>query len=268
MTEIGKRIRIDRIMNRNTKRMVIIPMDHGIVMGPVEGLRDTREAINKVAEGGANAVLLHKGIIRAGYRGYGRDIGLVMHLSGSTALGPDPDNKVLVANVEEAIKFGADAVSIQVNVGSDTEQEQLEILGGISRACEEWGMPLLAMMYPRGRKIKDQYDVEVVKHAARIGAELGADVVKTNYTGSPETFREVVEGCPVPVVIAGGPKTETDEEFCRMVYDSMQAGGAGVAAGRNVFQHRNPTTMVEAISAIVHKGASVKEALRIVGESR
>ncbi len=268
MTEIGKRIRMDRIRSRETQRMVVIPMDHGIAMGPVEGLRDMREAINKVAEGGANAVLLHKGIIRAGYRGYGRDIGLVMHLSASTSLGPDPDNKVLVASVEEAIRFGADAVSIHINVGSDTEPEQLETMGCIARTCEEWGMPLLAMMYPRGKRIKDQFDVDKVKHAARIGAELGADVVKTNYTGSPESFKEVVAGCPVPVVIAGGPKTETDEEFCRMVYDSVQAGGAGAAAGRNVFQHRDPTAMVRAVSAIVHKGASVEEALKIVGGSR
>lgn len=268
MTEIGKRIRMERIMDRITKRMVIIPMDHGITMGPIKGLGDMKTIINQVAEGGANAVLLHKGIIRAGFRGYGRDIGLVMHLSASTSLGPDPDNKVLVAEVDEAIKLGADAVSIHINVGSDTETEQLRILGSTARTCEDWGMPLLAMMYPRGKKIKDQFDVEAVKHAARIGAELGADVVKTNYTGSPESFKEVVRGCPVPVVMAGGPKTETDEEFCRMVYDSIQAGGVGVAAGRNVFQHRNPTAMVKAISAIVHKGAEVEEGLKLIGGTR
>lgn len=265
MTEIGKRIRMERIMNRETRKMVVIPMDHGLSMGPVKGLYDMRETINRVADGGANAVLMHKGIIRAGFRGYGRDIGLAMHLSGSTDLGPDPSYKVLVAEVEEAIKLGADAVSIHINVGSDTESEQLRVLGSTARKCDEWGMPLLAMMYPRGKKIKSQYDVEAVKHAARIGAELGADVVKTNYTGSPESFKEVVRGCPVPVVIAGGPKTETDEEFCRMVYDSIQAGASGVAAGRNVFQHENPTAMVKAISAIVHKGASVEQALKIIG---
>jgi len=262
MTEIGKRIRIDRIMNRNTRRTVIIPMDHGITIGPVKGLHDMREAVNKVAEGGANAVLLHKGIIRAGYRGYGRDIGLIMHLSGSTALGPDPDNKVPVAEVEEAIKLGADAVSIHINVGSETEPEQLKSLGLTAKICEEWGMPLLAMMYPRGKKIADQYNVEYVKHAARIGAELGADIIKTNYTGSLDTFKEVIRGCPVPVVMAGGPKTETDEEFCRMVYDSVQAGGAGVAAGRNVFQHERPTEMVRVICGIVHEGLDVKTALK------
>lgn len=261
MTEIGKRIRLDRIMNRNTRRTVIIPMDHGLTLGPIKGLQDMRTIVNQVAEGGANAVLLHKGIIRAGYRGYGKDIGLIMHLSGSSSLGPDPDNKVLVADVIEAIKFGADAVSVHINVGSKTEPEQLKTLGTVAKICEDWGMPLLAMMYPRGEKIKNQFDVDVVKHAARIGAELGADIVKTNYTGSPETFREVVKGCPVPVVMAGGPKTKTDEEFCQMVYDSVKAGGSGIAAGRNVFQHQKPASMVRVLCGIVHEGLDVKNAL-------
>jgi len=261
LTEIGKRIRIDRIMNRETRRTVIIPMDHGLTLGPIRGLQDMKSAVNQVAEGGANAVLLHKGIIRAGYRGYGKDIGLIMHLSGSTVLGPDPNDKVLVADVIEAIKMGADAVSVHINVGSKTEPEQLKILGAVARTCEDWGMPLLAMVYPRGESIKDPYDVDVVKHAARVGAELGADIVKTNYTGSEETFREVVKGCPVPVVMAGGPKTKTEEEFCQMVYGSIRAGGAGVAAGRNVFQHEYPAKMVRVLCGIVHEGLDAKAAL-------
>ena len=261
MTEIGKRIRMDRVMNRDTRRTVIIPMDHGLTVGPIKGLQDMRTTVNQVAEGGANAVLLHKGIIRAGYRGYGKDIGLIMHLSGSTALGPDPDDKVSVADVIEAIKMGADAVSIHINVGSKTEPEQLKVLGQTAKICEEWGMPLLAMVYPRGEKIKNEYEVEAVKHVARIGAELGADVVKTNYTGSMETFSEVVKGCPVPVVMAGGPKTETDEEFCQMVYDSVQAGGAGAATGRNVFQHKNPAKMIRVLCGIIHEDLDAKAAL-------
>ena len=261
MTKIGKQIRIDRIMNRNTKRTVIVPMDHGITLGPIKGLHDMKGIVNQVAEGGANAVLLNKGMIIAGYRGYGMDIGLILHLSGSTILGPDPNDKVLVAEVEEAIKLGADAVSIHINVGSQTEPQQLKILGYTVKTCEEWGIPLLAMMYPRGGKIKNQFDIEVVKHAARIGAELGADIVKTNYTGNPDTFREVIKGCPVPVVMAGGPKTKTDEEFCNMVYDSIQVGGAGIAAGRNVFQHEHPTKMVKVLCGIVQEGLDVKTAL-------
>ncbi|MFW6110697.1 MAG: 2-amino-3,7-dideoxy-D-threo-hept-6-ulosonate synthase [Thermoproteota archaeon] len=261
MPEIGKSIRLDRIMNRETGTTVIVPMDHGLSVGPIKGLEDMKTAVNKIAEGGANAVLEHKGIIRTGYRGYGKDIGLILHLSGSTALGPDPNDKVLVAHVFEAIKLGADAVSVHINVGSETEPTQLRVLGEVSRTCAEWGMPLLAMMYPRGKKIENQYDVDLVKHAARIGVELGADIIKTNYTGSEESFREVVQGCPVPVVMAGGPKTETQEEFCQMVYDSIQAGGAGVAAGRNVFQHRSPTDMVKVLCGIVHEGLDVKAAV-------
>jgi len=261
MTEVGKRIRIDRIVNRDTRRTVIIPMDHGITVGPIKGLDDMKSIVNQVAEGGANAVLLHKGIIRAGYRGYGRDIGLIMHLSASTALGPDPNAKVQVADVTEALRLGADAISVHVNVGSKTEPEQIEFLGQTAKVCEDWGMPLLAMMYPRGEKIQNEYDVEVVKHAARIGAELGADIVKTNYTGSEDTFRDVVKGCLVPVVMAGGPKTKTDEEFCQMVYSSIRAGGSGVAAGRNVFQHRNPTKMIKVLCGITHEGLDVKAAL-------
>jgi len=263
--EVGKKIRIDRIMDRKTKKIVIIPMDHGLTVGPIKGLEDMSKIINQIAEGGATAVLLHKGIINAGYRGYGKDIGLIMHMSGSTSLGPDPNNKVLVADVEEGIKLGADAVSIHINVGSDTEAEQLKALGEIAEICNEWGMPLLAMMYPRGAKIKNQYDVEVVKHAARLGAELGADIIKTNYTGSMETFKEVVNGCPVPVVMAGGPKTETEKEFLQMVQNSVKAGGAGVASGRNVFQHKNPTKMVSAIREIVINGGTVEKAMKILG---
>jgi fructose-bisphosphate aldolase/2-amino-3,7-dideoxy-D-threo-hept-6-ulosonate synthase len=261
MSEIGKRIRLDRIMNRNTQRTVIVPLDHGVSIGPVAGLLDMRNIVNQIAEGGANAVLEHKGIIRAGYRGFGKDIGLILHLSASTSLGPDPDCKVQVATVEEAVKLGADAVSLHVNMGSETEAEQLETLGRNSKVCEEWGMPLVAMMYPRGPKIPNQCDMTLVMHAARVGAELGADIIKTNYTGSVDSFKEVVKGCGVPVVMAGGPKAKTDKEFCEMVYGSIMAGGAGVAAGRNVFQHENPTKMVRVLCGIVHENLDPETAL-------
>ncbi len=260
---LGKKIRIERIINRETGNTVIVPMDHGVSMGPIEGLTDLPKTINAVAEGGANAVVLHKGIVAFGHRGYGRDIGLILHLSASTSLAPDPNEKVLVCTVEEAIKLGADAVSIHVNVGSKTEAEQLKALGEISKICSEWGMPLLAMMYPRGDGI-NQYDEKAVALAARVGAELGADIVKTNYTGSVESFRKVVKGCPVPVVVAGGPKMGSEEELLRMVRDAMDAGARGVAIGRNIFQANDPTKMTRAVSLIVHKNASVEEALEVL----
>ncbi|MHC1635228.1 MAG: 2-amino-3,7-dideoxy-D-threo-hept-6-ulosonate synthase [Candidatus Methanospirareceae archaeon] len=264
MTDIGKRIRLERIVDRKSGRTVIVPMDHGVTSGPIEGLIDMKKAVDAVAEGGANAVLLHKGIVIAGHRGYGKDIGLIIHLSASTSLGPDPLNKVMVTTVEEAIRLGADAVSLHVNVGADNEAEMLYLLGETARECGKWGLPFLAMMYPRGKKIKDEHDVEMVKHAARVGAELGADIVKTNYTGDPDSFKEVVRSCPVPVVIAGGPKMSTDEEVLRMVEEAISAGAAGVSIGRNIFQHKDPTKMTKAIAMIVHEGASAKEAGEIL----
>lgn len=262
MSEIGKQIRIERIINRDTKRTVIVPMDHGVSVGPIQGLVNMPEAVNKVAEGGANAVILHKGIVRYGHRGYGKDIGLILHLSGSTKFSPDPNNKVLVASVKEAIKLGADAVSVHINIGAEDEADMLRKLGKIAEECAEYGMPLLAMMYPRGKKIPSEHDVEAVKIAARVGAELGADIVKTNYTGDIDSFKEVVKGCPVPVVIAGGPKAKTTEQVLQMVYDAIQAGAAGTSIGRNIFQHDDPTKMTRAIAKIVHENATVEEALK------
>ncbi|KAF5415018.1 MAG: 2-amino-3,7-dideoxy-D-threo-hept-6-ulosonate synthase [Candidatus Methanophagaceae archaeon] len=258
---IGKRIRLERIVDRNSGRSVVVPMDHGVTVGPIYGLTDMKQAVNAIAEGGANAVLVHKGIVIAGHRGYGKDIGLILHLSASTMLGPDPLDKVMVATVEEAIKMGADAVSMHVNVGAETEAGMLEALGETAMVCEEWGMPLLAMMYPRGEKVKREHEVEVVKHVARVGAELGADVIKTNYTGDPDTFKDVIDSCPVPVIIAGGPKTDTDEDVLTMVEDAISVGAAGVSIGRNVFQHKNPKDMTIAISKVVHEGVSAKEAM-------
>jgi fructose-bisphosphate aldolase/2-amino-3,7-dideoxy-D-threo-hept-6-ulosonate synthase len=199
-----------------------------------------------------------------GHRGYGKDLGLLLHLSASTTLSPDSNRKVLVATVEDALQMGADGVSIHVNLGADDEARMLHDFGTVSSACQRWGMPLLAMIYTRGPKIRNEFDVRYVRHAARVGAEMGADIVKVPYTGSPESFREVTDGCASPVVIAGGEKMESDEQVLRMVHDSIAAGGSGASIGRNVFQHRSPAAMVAAIVAIVQGGATVKEALALI----
>ncbi|MBP2172978.1 2-amino-3,7-dideoxy-D-threo-hept-6-ulosonate synthase [Methanococcus voltae] len=262
LKNVGKLIRLERIFNRKSERTVIIPLDHGVSSGPLDGIKDMPKTVDKVAEGGANAVLEHKGIVRYGHRGYGKDIGLIVHLSAGTSLSPDPNKKVIVTSVEEAIRIGADAVSVHVNVGAETDDQMYKDLGRIAETCEYWGMPLIAMMYPRGKKVVDERDPEYVAHAARLGAELGADIIKTNYTGDINSFREVVRGCPVPIVIAGGPKTNTDEEFLQMVKDAISAGAIGVASGRNVFQHRDVTGITKAICKIVHDNTSVEEALK------
>lgn len=260
----GKSIRMERIIDRNSGRAVIVPVDHGISMGPIEGLVDMKTTIDKVSQGGATAVVMHKGVVPYGHRSFGRDIGLILHLSASTSLSPDPNSKVLVTTVEEAIKMGADAVSIHVNIGAQTEPYMLRDFGQVSRQCNEWGIPLLVMIYPRGKDIKDGYDVDLIKQCARAGMELGADIIKTSYCGDIDSFREVVKGAIIPVVIAGGPKMSSDRDLLQMVKDSIEAGGMGVSIGRNIFQHRNVTGITKAMAAIVLHDAEVDEALKLL----
>jgi len=265
---LGKRIRLERILDRNTGRTVIVPMDHGVTVGPIRGLVDMRTMVNDVTEGGANAVLGHMGLPLYGHRRSGKDVGLILHLSGSTVWSPDPNAKVLVNSVPMALKMGADAVSIHVNIGAASEAEMLHDLGQTSVACMEWGVPLLAMMYTRGAKIKSENDPEAVRHAARIAAELGADIAKVTYTGSADSFRKVIEGCPIPVLIAGGERAESDRKVFENVRGALQAGAAGVCIGRNVFQHDRPLAMMRAVCAMVHGGASVDEAMKMVAPTR
>jgi fructose-bisphosphate aldolase/2-amino-3,7-dideoxy-D-threo-hept-6-ulosonate synthase len=260
--QLGKSIRIERIFDRKSKRTIIIPMDHGLTMGTIKGLEDIAKMVDKVSLGGANAVLMHSGSVGAGHRQYGKDIGLIIHLSGATSLAPDPNRKVLVCSVERALKMGADAVSIHINIGADEEPEMLQDAHEVVESAREWGVPLLAMMYPRGKKIADENHADVVNVAVRAGTELGADIVKTNYTGDIDSFKYIVKSVHIPVIIAGGPKMDTIPELLQVVYDSIQAGGAGVAFGRNVFQSEDPTKLVNVLSKIVHQNYTVEEILK------
>jgi fructose-bisphosphate aldolase/2-amino-3,7-dideoxy-D-threo-hept-6-ulosonate synthase len=259
----GKTRRMKRIM-REDCRTVIVPMDHGVTIGPVKGIENMQSIINQLIQGGTDAVLVHKGIAKRVDTG---NAALIIMLSAASNLNPNANSKVQVCTVQEAIHIGADAVSVHVNVGAQDEDKMLTTLGKVAEECDTYGMPLLAMMYPRGPKIQNEHATEVVAHAARIGAELGADIIKANYTGSIETFKLVVESCPVPVVIAGGPKCKTPQEILQTAHESVKAGSAGLSIGRNVFQHENPTLMVKALSAIVHEGVSVERALKILGDS-
>ena len=256
----GKKIRLERILDRKTGNAVIVPMDHGISVGPLNGLIDMKKTVDDVSLGGATGVLMHKGLVRYSYRMSGKDVGLIMHLSASTDLGPTANSKVMVTSIDEAIKAGADAVSVHINFGSEDEPHMLEQVGKISRECSEWGMPLLVMAYPRGPHIKNQFDPEAIAHCARASTELGADLVKVSYTGDIDSFREVCRGALAPVVIAGGPKMDSDMDILNMVHDSIEAGGHGVSIGRNVFQNRNVQGIMKAISSIVIDGYSVEEA--------
>ncbi len=257
---IGREIRLNRIMKGG--KMLCIPMDHGISNGPIKGIENPQSLIYKCEPAGLTCVLVNKGIIKAMPKPIG--IGLIAHMSASTSLALSPNKKVLMGRVEESIRLGADAVSVHVNVGAKEEPDMLHDLGLVSDECTEWSVPLVAMMYPRGENIKDPHDVEVVAHAARIGGEAGADIVKAVYTGDIDSFRKVTSSCPVPVVIAGGPKVNNDYEILEMCESAMKAGAKGVTFGRNIFQHHSPVSIVRALHRVVIDGVSHEDAFEVL----
>jgi DhnA family fructose-bisphosphate aldolase class Ia len=186
---------MERVMDRNTRKTVMVPLIHGAGMGPIEGIQDIRNCVDTVALGGANAVILHKGIVASAHRRSGKDIGLVLNLTATLENG----EQALVTEVEEALTIGADAVSVRIGIGGPDEKEMLQLLGRVSRDALKWGLPLMVLMQPRPLKEKAKA-LKSSMRAARIGAEIGADLVRVPYTGSSESFKEVVSVCPAPLL--------------------------------------------------------------------
>ncbi|MHC3437271.1 2-amino-3,7-dideoxy-D-threo-hept-6-ulosonate synthase [Natrialbaceae archaeon A-gly3] len=256
----GTSARLDRIGTDG--KYVIVPMDHGITLGAVDGLRDIESTIDAVTRGGADAVLTQKGIApRVHENKNGK--GYIVHLNASTSIGPDSNDKRLTGTVEEAIRAGADAVSFHINVGSNHEPDQITQLSEVTAEAARFGLPVLAMAYARGPDVEGD-DPEALGHAVRLAEELGADVVKTGYSGDAESFEHVTESTRLPVVIAGGSRG-TDRETIEMVRGAMDAGGAGISMGRSIFQHEDPEAIARAVSAVIHDDLETDDALEEAG---
>ena len=260
--DTGISARLDRIGTGG--RHLVVPMDHGITLGAVKGLRDLESTVDAITRGGADAVLTQKGVAGRVHPNK-NGAGYIVHVNGSTALGPDESDKRSTGSVEEAVRLGADAVSYHINVSSEHEHEQIEGLAEVTSEATKYGMPVLAMAYVRGHDV-DSTDPETVGHAVRLAEELGADVVKTAYTGDADSFSHVVESTRLPVVIAGGSRG-TDRETVEMVRGAMDAGAKGVSMGRSIFQHQDPEAITRAVSAVLHDDADADEALRLAGLS-
>jgi predicted phospho-2-dehydro-3-deoxyheptonate aldolase len=237
-------------------------MDHGITVGPISGLEDLTARIAEADRGGASAVVVHKGEVPAFVGASPSRAGLMVHLSASLSHQPDPNRKVLVGTVEEAVMLGADGVSVHVNIGSPTTEEMVADAGMVAHDCRLLGIPLLIMVYPRGPDIDDPYDPDLVAHCVRAAEEVGADMIKTNYTGDPDSFARVVGSVMAPVITAGGPPSDDPLAPLRQAAGTVEAGGAGVACGRNVFQHEDPEAMTRALASVIFDGASPEEAAR------
>jgi fructose-bisphosphate aldolase/2-amino-3,7-dideoxy-D-threo-hept-6-ulosonate synthase len=260
----GKAARLGRIGTGG--RYLVVPMDHGITLGAVKGLVDIESTIDAVTSGGADAVLTQCGIADRVHPNK-NGAGYIAHLNASTDIGPDEMDKRPTGTVEDAIRAGADAVSYHINVGSEYEPDQITGLSEVTREADSYGMPTLAMAYARGHDVRDDDPAEFAEdlgHAVRLAEELGADVVKTAYSGTAETFDRVVESTSLPVVIAGGSKG-TDRETLAMVRGAMDAGADGVSMGRSIFQHDDPEAITTAVSAVVHDDATADDAAERAG---
>jgi len=241
-------------------RSVVLPLDHGVTMGPIPGIERLEATIESGVRGGADALILHKGMLRCLHPANGQTPGIIMHLSASTELGPCSYHKVLTGSVDEAIRAGADAVSFHLNLGDNHEPEMLKDLGEVGRSCADWQVPLLVMAYPCGDRIDGAAEDAHIAHAARVAAEMGADIIKIPFPKDFHVLARISSSLNVPILVAGGQSMKVEDTLERIDI-SIQAGTSGVAAGRNVFQQPDPEAVLRAICDMVHRGVSAKEAL-------
>ena len=238
-------------------RALFLPIDHGYFQGPTRRLEEPRKTLEPLLPY-TDAVMLTRGILRSSLDP-GRAKPIILRVSGGTSVvGKDLANEGITTSIKEAIRLNASAVSLSVFVGSEYEHESLLNLARLVDEGEEYGIPVMAVTAV-GRELEKR-ETRYLALCCRIAAELGARVVKTYYC---EDFEKVVKGCPVPVVIAGGPQVDTELEVFEFVYDGIQKGAIGVNLGRNIWQNDFPVAMIQAMRAIIHENASPKEAQEI-----
>lgn len=256
--------RLRRIFREDGKA-VIIAMEHGGFFGVQPGFEDPREPIKKVVAGGADAIMATLGMARH-FAEEMASVGLILRVDGGVSrLGTRTWRGSLVYDAETAMRVGADGVVAMGFPGCENEDKNLSYLAKLSDQCLKWGLPIMGEMLPRGFEGGDDArSPETMSMVMRIGAELGLDLIKTQFTGDKDAFRSAVDSCFVPVVVLGGSKMEDDAAVLQMVKDAMDCGGKGVAMGRNIWGHANPEKMTAAIVSIVHDGTSVEDALTIL----
>lgn len=258
----GKKNRLSRIIKPETGRTVMLAVDHGYFLGPTRMLENVSRTVTPLM-GEADALMLTRGILRSQIPAE-NDIPIVLRVSGgSSVIGADLANEVITTSMEDALRVNASAVAISIFVGSDYESQTLESLALLVDEAQAYGLPVLAVTAV-GKELGKR-DVRFLALSCRIAAEFGATFVKTYYC---DEFEKVVESCPVPIVIAGGPKLETELDAFRMAHDAIRKGAAGVDFGRNIWQNPHPIGMIKAVRAIVHENALPEDALRIYESNR
>lgn len=251
----GMRNRLSRLIKPDG-HCQFLPIDHGYFQGPTRCLERPEETIRDLLPY-ADGLFVTRGVLRSAVDP-DDDTPIILRVSGGTSVvGKDLANEIITTSIEEVIRLNAAAVGLSIFVGSDYEKETLESLSLMINECENYGIPVMAVTAV-GKELEKRM-ARFLGLACRIAAELGAKVVKTYYCS--EDFDKVTNGCPVPVVMAGGPKCETELEVFDFVYDGMQKGAIGVNLGRNVWQNPHPAAMMRALNAVIHDKATPKQAL-------
>ena len=252
--EWGMKNRLSRLIQKDG-RALFLPIDHGYFQGPTHGLEHPGETIKPIVQY-ADGLMLTRGVLR-NCIDPALEKPVIMRVSGAVSVvGEDLANESVVTSIQEILRLNASAVSMSVFVGSKYENKSLTNLAKLVDDCEDYGVPVMAVCAV-GKELEKR-EARYLALAARITAEVGARVVKTYYC--KEHFEKVVDGCPVPIVIAGGPKTETQREVFDFVYDGIQKGAIGVNLGRNIWQTEHPVGAIRAIRAIIHENYTPKEA--------
>lgn len=250
----GLRNRLSRILKPGDGRTVMLAVDHGYFLGPTRKLEDPRRTIEPLLPW-ADALMITRGVLRTCVDPE-RDVPVVLRVSGgSTIVGADLANETITTSIEDAIRVNASAVALSVFIGSEYEHQTLANLARLVDQGTAAGIPVLAVTAV-GKELEKR-DARYLALCCRVVAELGAHFVKTYYC---EGFEDVVGGCPIPVVIAGGPKLDTELDALRLAHDAIRAGAVGVDMGRNVWQGAHPVAMMRALRAVVHDRASAEEA--------
>ncbi len=260
---VGKEVRMRSILRTNDGRSVVVAMDHGGIAGPMPGIESPAAVIRDCVAAGVDAVLATRGVVKASLGEWDRGTSIILRLTGGfTVLGGGFEEE-LICDPEAAVSCGAAGVAMTVKFGHRREGEFTRQASLAISRCEPLGLPVMieALAVAEGKRSNDPAGIRI---AARAAQEIGADIVKTYYTGDPDTFRAVVEGCPVPVLILGGARSDSLPDLFTAVHQSLQAGGAGIAMGRNIWEHGKTRAMVEAMIGMVHERWTVEQALRHV----
>lgn len=235
-------------------KAIYLAYDHGLEHGPVD-LKDKSidpaYILDLAVKGAYNAIVLQKGVAEKYYAPYKAQIPLILKLNGKTKLKAGEAISTQVCSVGEAVELGASAVGYTIYLGSEYEAQMLKEFGKIEEEAHRNNLIVIGWMYPRGKKVKDDKSPEIIAYAARVGLELGADMVKIKYCGSKECFKDAVKAAgKTKVVLSGGPKV-SDEEFLEVVRNIMAAGAIGIAVGRNVWQKQNPLEITKELKKII-----------------